>query len=427
MGAWSWLTGRLANPQAVEGAIAVIDLGATTFRVALIDDAGVALALVDAPSRGIDREGLLNEVEGAAEVIAGLIAQAEALSEERVARAMVCVPARLLSGFSGEGHVAIRSGEVELDDLFRAAEHAVFSREVNPGARLIHALPTGFNIDGQNGVIEPIGLAGYRLSTTFYWVFVNRRHGENFARLFQLADLPEPLLFAGPLAAAMGGLTRDEAELGAVSIDLGHTGCGISVWVEGSPAWVGHVPVGGRHLSGDLRQVFSISEEQAIKVLERGIPAVAEMAKVGETIGAGRRSIELHKASKVVQARLEDTFQRIRNLLNAQGFWWAAEHGVVLSGGLTCVPGLERLAEAALEVPVRVASMEAIERDWTWPPTHAEVVSFRHRPGMTSIAGALEFARLNLLDQEGVINRRPWPAPALRDLHEKFRRSETVG
>jgi hypothetical protein len=65
--------------------------------------------------------------------------------------------------------------------------------------------------------------------------------------------------------------------------------------------------------------------------------------------------------------------------------------------------------------------MEAEERQWTWPPTHEEIVSLRARPDLVTLAGALEFARLNILNL-GVVKRGPQPtttgvpAPQVHDL-----------
>ena len=401
---------------------AVVDLGAQTTRVSLIDDEGCALAYVPAASEGIAHDGAIVELDRCGDVLTGLIAQAEALGAHQVDRLVLSVPDVKLFSFSGVGHAGISNPTVEVSDLSRAAENAVFSQDISVGQKLIHALPTEFMLDGQKGIEDPVGLAGYRLGVRFFWVFCQSEHAENLERLCERADLPRPELIASPLAAAMGGITRDEAQLGAVVVDLGHLSTSITAWSEGSPAWMGHVQAGGRHLSSDLSQIFKLSTEQADQILCDGLSGIGELEEPGSQLAIGRRRIDRRKAARVIQARLEDMFERVRNRLTTQAWWRVAENGVILTGGAAQIPGIDRLAEVVLECPVRIASMESIERDWTWPPVNAEVVNFRRLPDRMTVAGQLEFVRMNHLHHRQIAAQRPWPAPDVRDLHEVFSR-----
>jgi len=403
---------------------AVVDLGGQTTRVSLIDDEGCALAYVPAASEGIASDGAIVEVDRCGDLLNSLIAQAEELGAHQVDRLVLSVPDTQLFSFSGVGHAGISNPTVEVSDLSRAAENAVFSQDIAVGQKLIHALPTEFMLDGQTGIEDPVGLAGYRLGVRFFWIFCQSEHTDNLIRVCERAELPRPELIAGPLAAAMGGLTRDEAQLGAVVVDMGHLCTSVTAWSEGAPTWMGHVQAGGRHISADLRQIFKLSAEQADQVIIDGLSGVSELEAEGASLAIGRRRIDRHKASRVIQARLEDIFQRIRNRLTTQAWWRVAENGVILTGGAALIPGIDRLAEMVLECPVRIASMESIERDWTWPPVNSEVVNFRRYPDRMTVAGQLEFVRMNHLHHRKIAAQRPWPAPDVRDLHEVFSRMD---
>jgi cell division protein FtsA len=403
---------------------AVVDLGACETRVSLIDDEGCALAYVFEPSCGLADDGAVVEIDRCGDLLTGLIARAEALGAHQVDRLVITVSDKQLFSFSGVGFAGISAPTVQVSDLSRAAENAVFSQDVAVGQRLIHALPTEFILDGQHGIEDPVGLSGYRLSVRFFWVFCQSEHVENLNRLCERAGLPEPELIAAPLAAAMGGLTRDEAMLGSVVIDLGHSCSSLTAWSDGAPVLMGHVAAGGRHLGADLRHVFKLSAEQSQQLILSGIAGVSEMETAGDSANIGRRRIDRHKSARVLQARFEDIFQRARNLLTTKAWWRVAENGVVLTGGAAQIPGVERLAEIVLQCPVRIASMESIERDWTWPPVNAEVVSFRECPERMVVAGGLEFVRMNHLNYRNIAAQRPWPAPDVRDLHEAFLRMD---
>ena len=211
---------------------AVVDLGAQTTRVSLIDDEGCALAYVPAPSQGIAHDGAIVELDRCGDVLTSLIAQAEALGAHQVDRLVLSVPDTKLFSFAGVGHAGISNPTVEVSDLSRAAENAVFSQDIAVGQKLIHALPTEFMLDGQKGSKTrwscwiPFGCSILgcfaSLSTPKIW------------SVCASVQAPRPELIACPLAAAMGGITRDEAQLGAVVVDLGHLCTSITAWSEGS-------------------------------------------------------------------------------------------------------------------------------------------------------------------------------------------------
>ncbi len=404
-----------------ERAVVVVDLGAQIFRVGIIDGEGCTLALQEAEAVGVDRQGLLQDLAPAAELLGKLVRRVETLADHQADEILTTVPGPLLRSYSSDGKVAVPEGVVESGHLLRAAEHAVFSEEISPGSRLVHALRRGCRLDGQDHVVRPMGLAGHRLVVDFFWVLLEQRAAETIDQLFSMADLPKPAFIASPLATAIGGLTRDEAILGAVSIDLGHAATGMTVWKDEVPQAQFHLPCGGRHLTGDLRQVFQVSSEVALDIMKSQIPAVAEMADEEGRIRVGRKRIKRRKAARVLQSRLEDTFHRVRGLLSTQGYWGEANNGIVLSGGVSRLEGVQALAEAVFECPVRIAGMEAEDRQWTWPPTHEEIVSLKARPDLVTLAGAMEFARLNLLNL-GSGKRGPQPtttgvpAPQVHDL-----------
>ena len=141
----------------------------------------------------------------------------------------------------------------------------------------------------------------------------------------------------------------------------------------------------------------------------------------GSQLAVGRRRIDRHKAARVIQARLEDIFRAGAQSPHDPGLVKrAAENGVILTGGAAQIPGVDRLAEVVLECPVRIASMESIERDWTWPPVNAEVVNFRRLPDRMTVAGQLEFVRMNHLHHRQIAAQTLATAPDVRDLHEVF-------
>ena len=143
-----------------------IDLGTTKVctLVGETDDRGdlqvVGVGVV--PSKGM-RKGIIVNVQQAADAIAESVEKAERTSGYKITRANVSLAGEHISSTNSVGVVAVGGDEaITSEDVDRALDSAR-AVSIPHGREIIHIIPRGFTVDGQDGVRSPLGMHAFRL------------------------------------------------------------------------------------------------------------------------------------------------------------------------------------------------------------------------------------------------------------------------
>ncbi len=116
-----------------------------------------------APSRGLSK-GVVVNVDEATRAIAASIEKAERVSGYTIESAYLGLGGKHIASFNSRGVVAVGRGEryITEDDVARALE-AAQAIAVPHNQQIVHIIPRSFTLDGQEGVRDPVGMAGFRL------------------------------------------------------------------------------------------------------------------------------------------------------------------------------------------------------------------------------------------------------------------------
>ncbi|MFX5119294.1 cell division protein FtsA, partial [Acinetobacter baumannii] len=87
-------------------------------------------------------------------------------------------------------------------DVERAIEQAK-AYPFDTDLELLHALPLEFKVDGQEGIRDPVGMAGVRLEVDVHLVAAGRGPLANLRRAVGEAGLEIEALVAQPLASGL--------------------------------------------------------------------------------------------------------------------------------------------------------------------------------------------------------------------------------
>src|SRR5579885_2449514 len=117
---------------------------------------------------------------------------------------------------------------------------------------VLHVLPQEFIVDDQDGIREPIGMAGVRLEARVHIVTSAVSAGQNLIKCCNRAGLHVRDALATPLAAAEAVLTPEERELGVALLDVGAGTTDVVVVHAGAVRHTAVLPVGGAHMTNDL-------------------------------------------------------------------------------------------------------------------------------------------------------------------------------
>ena len=98
---------------------------------------------------------------------------------------------------------------------------------------LIHCIPTGYSIDGGNGIIDPRGMYGGRLGVNIHLVTAAVGPARNLSTVIDRCHLDIEDRIVSPYASGLACLVEDEKDMGVTVIDIGGGTTSIAVFVEG--------------------------------------------------------------------------------------------------------------------------------------------------------------------------------------------------
>src|SRR5437016_14469971 len=121
------------------------------------------IGIGQAASDGL-RKGVVIDIDRTVQSVMAAVEAAERISGLKVRSAFVGISGSHILSQNSRGMVAVsgRAKDVDRDDTVRAIEAA---RAISiPNTReILHVIPRGYVVDGQNGVRDPIGMTAVRL------------------------------------------------------------------------------------------------------------------------------------------------------------------------------------------------------------------------------------------------------------------------
>ncbi len=350
--------------------IAALDIGTTKTCavIAEMTDTGTMriLGAGVAPSRGL-RKGVVTDVKEASQSVVAAVEQAERVSGFKIEAVYVGIAGAHIQSANSRGVAAIHSGRgVMQDDINRAME-AAEAIAVPHNREIIHAIPRGYTLDGQDGVKDPLGMIGFRLEVEAHIVTGAAASIQNLIKTVEGAGLKVIDLVLEPIAAGDAVLTPAEKEMGVMLADIGGGTTDIAIFIDGSIWHTTVLPTGGVHVTNDLavglRTPFTAAEDMKIKYGHADPALISEdeiidVAAFGEE---GRRTVYRREIAEIIRARVDEICQLILTEVKRSGYDNLLPAGVVLCGGTAELNGMKAFAREVLQMPVRLGSPREIE------------------------------------------------------------------
>src|ERR1700731_2572916 len=310
-----------------------------------------------APCTGL-RKGVVVNIEATVEAIRAATEEAERSSGIRVGSVAVGVAGAHIRGVNSHGIVAVRGGEVGPRDVDRVID-AARAVAIPLDRQVLHILPQQFAVDDQDGVRNPVGMAGGRAGARIHIVTAAQSYGQNLNKCCERAGITPGELMFEPLASADAALFPEERELGVALIDIGGGTTDVIVFLNGAVMHTAVLPIGGNHLTSDvaagLRTPLSDAERLKIShgVATNLIVGRDEMVQVPGVGGREPRVIARRLLGEIIEPRMEEIFAMAQRELIRSGASDSLASGVVLVGGTSLLEGTQELAERIFNLPVR--------------------------------------------------------------------------
>lgn len=391
--------GKVSKPKMRNGLIAALDVGTTKVCcfIARTQEDGTlrVLGVGHQVSRGM-RGGAVVDMDEAETSIRAAVDAAEQMASERVHEVVVNLSGGQPQSANLKVEVAINGHAVGDADIRRMLDHSRQHGE-SPDRELIHSIPVGYTIDGNDGITDPRGMYGERLGVTVHQIRAASGPVRNLATVVARGHLDIEARVVSPYASGLACLVDDERDLGAICIDMGGGTTSIAVFVEGHLVHTDVIPVGGMHVTNDIARGLStpLAQAERMKTLYgNAMPSpsddreILRVPVVGEEDDEASNQVPRSILVQIIRPRLEETFELVRSNLEASGFDKVAGRRVVLTGGASQMQGVRELAAAMLDKQVRLGRPIGLSG-------LAESVA---GPAFATCAGLLRYAVVNTVE-----------------------------
>lgn len=325
------------------------------------------------PTSGSVIEGVIVDLQGAAEAVSQAIEEAESLSSWKITDTAVSISGSHVRGFPGRGTVNVEredefvSGKVtwmDIEDATETAQLIKLPRE----SMILRTEKCGYTIDGSSRLIRPpIGLRAERLTADIYMVTADRTAVLNLEQVIHDSGKNVSGIYPAASASARSVLTPDEMEIGVVLADIGADTTDIAVFHSGVLAHLSVIPCGGESITRALQQIRIPGYEA--ERLKREYIDISTRSKTQDkeitvsTFG-GRSTIPItdEAVNEIAYRSAGNILGDILCELKQAGIQESdLPAGIVLSGGTSYLRGLTSVASRIIGIPVEVGRPGGID------------------------------------------------------------------
>jgi cell division protein FtsA len=309
------------------------------------------------PSRGM-RKGVVIDIEATVDSIRKAVDEAELMAGCEINSVYAGIAGGHIEARNEIGMVAIKNREVRSGDVRRVIDQAQ-AVAIPADREVIHVIPQDYEIDGQDGIKQPIGMSGVRLVAHVHMVTAAVTSAQNVIKCCNRAGLNVIDIVLEPLASSEAVLVPDETALGVALVDMGGGTTDVAVFQDGSIKHSSVLSLGGYHLTNDAAVGLRTPFEQAERIKRRYGAAAPRFLPSDEILvvpsvgGRAPREISRKQLAEYLEPRAEEILTLVRDELRRAGLLDQIPCGVVLTGGSSALEGLPEFAEEIFELPVR--------------------------------------------------------------------------
>jgi len=345
------------------------------------------------------RAGCVIDMDAAEEAIRVAVDAAERMAGVTVRDVIVNVSGGEAKSKTVRVEAMVQGPEISDTDVARLVSYAE-ANYPSDGREVMHALPTNYSVDGSRGVRDPRGMYGEKLGVDVHMVSVPRGPLRNLELCIERCHLSVSGMAVASYASGLACLVEDEMDLGVTVIDMGGGTTSLAVFFEGSMVYCDSVSIGGNHITNDIARGLStpLSHAERMKTLYGSALAspsdereMIDVPQVGESEADSANHIPRSMLTGIIQPRLEETLELVRDRLDASGYGRVAGRRVVLTGGASQLNGARELTSRILDKQVRIGQ----------PIRLTGLAEATGGPAFSTCAGLLTYSQISPLETAG--------------------------
>ncbi len=318
------------------------------------------LGMGKSESIGVSR-GMVSNIDKTVESIKLAVEDAETKSGVEIKVVNVGIAGQHIKSLQHRG-IRVRNSvenEISQNDINLLIED-MYKLVMLPGDEIIHVLPQEYIIDNEQGIKDPIGMAGVRLEANFHIITGQVAAAKNIYKCLSKAGLQVKELILEPLASSEAVLSEEEKEAGIALVDIGGGTTDIAIFQDGIIRHTAVIPFGGNIITEDIKEGCGIIKNQAELLKIKFGSALASESQDNEIVsipglrGRPAKEISLKNLANIIQARMEEIVEHIYYEIKNSGYENKLICGIVVTGGGAQLKHITQLMEYVTGMDTRI-------------------------------------------------------------------------
>ena len=312
-----------------------------------------------APSQGL-RKGIVVNIREVQESVHAALAEAARSSDASSPGVYVSFTGSHLELFNRWGSIRTPDYAIPLSyDQVERAIDAAYPAELPPDKQVVHMLPQTYAVDGLTGVRNPVGMHASRLDVETLCIVTATTPIQQLMHAIQSSRTKIHGMVMAGLACGDTVLTEDEKEAGVLLIEMGAGVTTVAVFQGGTLRNATVLPVGGYQFTTDiavaLNTPFDVAEETKLRYGQALHESIGDERVEIRAFGDRHTvQVERREICRYLHDRAEELLRLSHMKVQGLGYSGMLPAGVVLTGGVANLPGMDMVARYIFNTPVRI-------------------------------------------------------------------------
>lgn len=344
-------------------------------------------------SAGVNK-GLIVDIEEASKTIKNAVSLAKKSTTENIDNCVVSISGSYSKSLRSSGSVNVPNGLITETEINQVMQMALYNATIVPEYEVVHVIPIYFKVDDSVEVDNPLNMNGSRLEVSVFIVTAKRTALTNIKSALNVAGFDMVKFVLDGYASAIAILDEQQKKFGSTVINMGATTTEFITYKANSLVHNGFIPVGSNHITNDLSVMLHTPPGAAERIkLEYGsitkdytpnnslgitkvkIPRIGDEEATSE--------VALDYIQTIIHARVEEDLVLVKNQLKKSGILDNIGSGIVITGGLSNLDGIRKLAEKVFDgIPISLSMPKNIKNGF---------INF-DEPGLSTIMGLLLYS-----------------------------------
>lgn len=294
--------------------------------------------------------GALTSIEDLEGVLLTAITKAEKESQKHIKHVTISLPSWVTESKLVDKTISIENNPVDETHISRLISLSN-CEYCNDDSSIIHIFPISYSIDNSDGIQDPIGLLGNKLSAVFNVVSVRNGIINNLKNCLSQCGIIIDNFICSSYVSSLAITLDDETQSRVMIIDMGGSSTTIACINNKNLLYLGIIPIGSSHITRDISVVLRTDKINAerIKILygvsySNSLFAHDEeqilVSSVDEFGEEHIQNVSKSTLDLIISSRLDEIFDLIKKHIEENNIDEIYYQNIIITGGGSQIAGL---------------------------------------------------------------------------------------